>query len=731
MASGTAQRWAATLDSVVVYAQGAVCRRLARGSVPADGRVRVSGLPRSLDPGSLRARVLKGSGVRVTEARVEAEAGPVGAAAPDGLRREVERLTDACAAARGRRDRLLSRIEEARSLHPVPPPRNPEDPHRRTPVEAWLELADFVDERLAALHARLVQAQEELHEAEHELGVAADRLARASTDAPSAHVQTTVCAVLTLDSPAAAATAVAAGPASAAAEVEADGDADGEVEVELEYAVPGAVWVPSYRLTYRQGDDSGRLVLRASLAQQTGEDWTGVRIALATADLGRRTDLPKLRSMRIGRRQAAPAPSGWREPPAGLADLFAGYEAAGPRPRAGAAGGAAARPAPAAPPVAAGLAPTGPVPPLPPPPPPPAPQGYGGPPATLTAAGPAGADGFVNETFGSASTHLRQRGPAQPRGGAPAFAAAPPPARAVPAPAAPGGGAPPPAAAPLPAAGPPQPSGAELDYAALVLCGPDEQGDRRGRLFPGSPFDPEAAACRRRAEAVALLPLPGQAVRPRESAGSFDHRFDAVARADIPSDGTWHTVTVTEVPVGLRTEYLCVPSVEQTAYATLVLSNATGQALLAGPVEVVVDDEFLRTAALATLAPGGVRRMGLGPAEGIRVVRRTHLNESTSGLRNHTTVLDHRVQVELANRLARSVTVEVRERVPVTSDPDIRIEERADWTAPEPGAGGEQHPAGTRVWRLDLPPGAKAALDGGYEIRIPTGKALAGGNRRS
>ncbi|WP_404817611.1 DUF4139 domain-containing protein [Streptomyces resistomycificus] len=280
-------------------------------------------------------------------------------------------------------------------------------------------------------------------------------------------------------------------------------------------------------------------------------------------------------------------------------------------------------------------------------------------------------------------------------------------------------------------AGPPQPSGAELDYAALVLTGPDEQGDRRGRLFPEAPFDPVAAEHRRRAESVSGLPLPQHAVRPRESAGSFDHRFDAVARVDIPSDGTWHTVTVTEIPVELHTEYLCVPSVEQTVYATLLLSNATDQALLAGPVEVTVDDDFLLTAALPTLAPGGVRRVGLGPAEGIQVTRRTNLHESTSGLRNNTTVLDHRVQVELANLLAKPVTVEVREQVPVTSDPDVRIEERADWTAPEEDAGRDHHAPGTRVWRVSLPAGGRAALHGGYEIRIPAGKAVVGGNRRS
>ncbi|MFE3284613.1 DUF4139 domain-containing protein, partial [Streptomyces sp. NPDC059233] len=293
MAADADQRWGATLDSVVVYAQGALCRRLARGTVPPDGRVRVTGLPRSLDPGSLRARVLGSPGVRVTEARVEVEAEPLGTDTPDVLRREVERLRDEHAAAQGRRDRQLSRIEEVTNLHPVPPVREPEDPHRRTPVDTWLEFADFVDERLEGLHARLVELEEALRDLGHELAVATDRLSRASTDAPAAHVETTVCAVLNFD-----------------------GASASEVEVEVEYGVPGAVWVPAYRLTHRQGDGTGRLVLRASVAQRTGEDWTGVRVALATADLRRRTDLPRLRSIRIGRRQPDPAPSGWREPPA-------------------------------------------------------------------------------------------------------------------------------------------------------------------------------------------------------------------------------------------------------------------------------------------------------------------------------------------------------------------------------------------------------------------------------
>ncbi|WP_338674760.1 DUF4139 domain-containing protein [Streptomyces sp. SCSIO 30461] len=684
MTAEAANRWRSGLDSVVVYARGAVCRRLAGGRVPPDGRVRVTGLPRSLDAGSLRARVLGAAGVRVVEARVVIEAGPAAPEGTDELWREVERLREAYAATAARRDRQSALLEEVAALRPVPPPRKRDDPHRSTPTDSWLALADFVDERLTAGHARLMEFEKASLRAEHALRVAEDKLERASSDSLQDQVATTVCAALTLGQD---------------RDTDDMCDPDAEVEVEVEYRVPGAVWVPSYRLVHRQGDDSGSLALRASIAQRTGEDWTRVRVAVSTADLGRRTDLPKLRSIRIGRRQPTVAPSGWREPPAGLTDLFAGYDAAGPSP-ADAAGAGSAH-------LAAGtVSGTAAF-----PPPPPAPQGYGAPPPGLLV-----------------------EGGAMPVPAAPVMAGRPgPPSRSmafsapVPMPpAAPGGPVPPPQE---PTAGPPRPSGSELDYAALVLSGPDErQRSRRGRLFPTGD-DLVAAESRSRAEEVAALPLPAHAVRPREAAGSFDHRFDAAARADIPSDGTWHTVTLTDIPVGLRTEYVCVPSVEETVYTTLVLSNATDRALLAGPVEVSVDDEFVLTAGLPTLAPGGIRRVGLGPAEAIGVTRRTEFHESTSGLRGNTTVLDHRVHVELANRFAKPVTVEVRERVPVTSEPDVRLEERADWTVPD-GGEGPDHAPGIRLWRVDLPAGGSAALDGGYLVRIPAGKALAGGNRR-
>ncbi|MFJ9776935.1 mucoidy inhibitor MuiA family protein [Kitasatospora sp. NPDC101157] len=720
------------LESVVVYAEGAVCRRRATVPVPPGGRLRLTGLPGSLDADSLRARVLAGPvGTAVVEARLETVAELHESDELPQLRRELDEAMERQGALNERHRLVRTAIAETAALRAVPPQRRRDEPLRRTPADAWLELADFVDERLAGLQERAEQLTREIELADHERQLAADRLERASTAGRTEPVGAADTVVLTLSA--------AEQPGQAA-----------QVELELEYGVPAARWVPAYRLSHRTGADTAQLVLRAAVAQHTGEDWTGVRLALSTADLERRTDLPRLSSLRIGRSQPAPPPSGWREPPAGLSDLFTGYDAAAAdrpvtarpgapipvaalaafttepaftaepaeaaerhrRPRAGGARPAARadfRPdeaAPAGPPAGGSLGIQEPT----PMPPPPSFAGYGAPPAaSAPPAAPTTPAAPVPQAPGSAPMP-------QAFGGAP-------PRMALRR-----------AATPLPATGL-APDTVLLDYPALRLAGPDEPTDRRGTLRP-DPARVERAELERflpggpGGARLRDLPLPRHAVPPRRSAGSFDHRFDAAALADIPSDGTWHSVTVDEIPLSVSPEYVTVPAVEQKVYATLVLANRTDRAVLAGPVEVTVDDEFLLTAALPTLAPGETRHLGVGVTESIEVARRTELHESATGmLKGNSTVLDHRVHVQLANRLGRAVTVEVRERVPLASDAEIRIEERADWHAPAVPT--PECPPGTRLWRIELPPGGRTELDGGYQIKIPAGKAIVGGNRRN
>ncbi|WP_228718111.1 DUF4139 domain-containing protein [Kitasatospora acidiphila] len=374
------------LDAVVVHASGALCTRVAGVALPAEGpvRLRLTGLPAVLEPGTVRARLAAApAGWRITELRPSLEAAPSTAAEPTELAELVTAAAERVAALRLRAELLDTRITRTAELRAVPPEPARDRPAelRRAPVAALRALADFVDGRLAALHQSAEEVREQLERAEREHARLVDELERASRDRPDRTVAAGTAVLVTLapDDPALPRPTMGVPPA----------EGWGTVTVELEYRVPGACWVPSYQLSHRQGEAVGTLTLRAAVAQRTGEDWTGVRLALSTADLLRPAELPKLRSLRIGRRQPAPAPSGWREPPSGLNALFADYDQApappGPAPvavAAAAAGpirhaahiepddfliGGAAAPAPSQ--IAYGAAA-----------PAPAPQGYGAPP---------------------------------------------------------------------------------------------------------------------------------------------------------------------------------------------------------------------------------------------------------------------------------------------------------------------------------------------------------------
>ncbi|WNG19562.1 DUF4139 domain-containing protein [Cystobacter fuscus] len=741
-----------TLDAVTVHTEGALCTRLAsvpceRGSVPS--QVRIEGLPLSLRIGSLRAAVLQGPpGLCVREVRPVLDVRLPPEADLPATQRALEEAQEKLATVSAELERLQRDVLTLRNLKPSFPPRPKDEPRppREPALTSVLALADFVDRELATLHTRQLELERQQRDAATEVELRRRRLEEGSSAARSQRAQLHRAVVLTLS--------------EAGSEA---GAPDTRVQLALEYAVPGARWVPGYDLRMPRTLDGGSLRMRASILQRTGEDWSQVRVSLSTARLERRAEVPELKALRIGRRQPPPARSGWREPPPGLDELFASYDAAQP--------------------------------PSPPPPAPPAPERtrvreFAMPPAPqrITQSMP---------VVGGAA-----RG--GPGGGGP-----PPPAMsAPPPPPAPAPGAAPPSAkkksmaplmrrqeesdeeveleladepapfmdlmekeegdttAPLTlersrsASRPPSPAPAPeelepvvdlLDYASLVMGSAQEPG-ARGRLRPQRETLPHEqlvvlgvhlhvdvfaliASSEQEAEALQQEEPPAWCVPPDHSTPHFDHRFDVEARVEVPSDGRWHTVPVFSAPVGLSAEYVCVPSVEPRVFRTVKVENRTPHALLAGPVDVTLGDEFLMTSPLPTLVPGATQRLGLGVEEALKVSRHTRFDELSGGMFNNASTLLHHVRVELANRTSQRVTVEVLERVPAVppSEKDIKVEEtevKPPWSRRVPPPG-EPPVEGERTWRLTLQPGETQTLSAAWTVRIPSNKVLVGGNRRT
>ncbi|NNC14340.1 DUF4139 domain-containing protein [Corallococcus exiguus] len=734
------------LESVTVHAEGALCTRAFVLS-PEDGRlpgqVRIDGLPLSLRTGSLRARVVEGPPdllVRDLKPTFDVRMPPESELPAE--QHSLEAAEAILAAVHGRLERVRAEISALRGLTPTwPAPRKGHLP-REAPLSSMLSLTGFVDSELAELQAQELDLARQHRDATNELELRRRRVQELSSAKSVDRTRLFRAALLTLSGPIAA---------------------NADARLVLEYAVAGARWVPTYDLRLPRTLEEGTLRMRAAVVQRTGEDWNGVRLAVSTASLERRAEVPELKSLRIGRSQPAPARSGWREPAPGLEELFAGYDALH-----------VARPEPV----------------LPKPQPPPAPimsegayeqeksykesASYGGapgaapsmsapPPPAPMAPAPKSSGAFLGAVRPSASRrNVTGAIPAQEvpgaRGGGGSdrmrskkraveeddFDGAP--MADMPMDEEEGG-----ADDELRSAAGLEPADRLFDYDSLTLASAASQA-QRGRLRPRSALVSQAmlsitsvnvqvevvrleAQAFVIAESVNSVAPPTWAVPPHDSARHFDARFDSDAVADVPSDGAWHTVPMLTVPLVLKAEYVCVPSVEPRVFRTVRMDNASPHPLLAGPVDVTLGDEFLMTSPMPTLGPGETQRLGLGVEEALQVARNTRFDEATGGMFGNSTVLTHHVSVEVANHLSRAANIAISERISAVpeSQKDIKVEEAEvapPWQKASP-LPGEEAVEGERVWRVSVPAGEKRSMKASWVVKLPASKMLNGGNRRT
>lgn len=489
------------------------------------------------------------------------------------------------------------------------------------------------------------------------------------------------------------------------------------------YAVMAARWWPVY--TLRIGKDRAAWAFEAIVAQETGEDWAAVTLALSSADLVFDARLPELPSLRFGRAQ--PRRPTFRNPPVGVDEMFDAYVIFGRKTFTAPAPAPTSGSIPSAPAWSEGedasegedTSAMGPmkemmkkraVAPMmarragPPTPPAPAPM------MSMLQSAPM-PPGSAAELFGS-------------RGGASGIGAAP--ARG--------------AAAPIEADAasihesrdeeeePLSPSDTWLDYDGLVLASPDDTR-HRGRLIPNR--SDAVGGIARTSGAVDRVAEPGFR-DPRTSRGMFDQRYESEGSADVPSDGRAHRVTVGTAETNVRLAWRTVPVASPEVFREAILQNPFGYALLGGPVDVYLDGSLLTTTSIDRIDRGGRLTVGMGVDERIKVARNVRVAEEASGLLGGALTVTHNVDIELSSTIGGQADVTVLERVPVTDDKAIevkivRVTPPAD---PYDQAGLGAPIRGGLAFHVTVDPAKKSRLEVVYRLQYANKLDIAGGSRR-
>jgi hypothetical protein len=762
------------IETVKVYSAGATVTRIAEfpltpGELPE--HVEIAGLPLALDDSSVRVRVEveQGTAPLACDVRIGLAVPPPpetsNPPADEEIRAaaaEVQQIQDAIAL-------IDNEISVLRQLHvPDRPNAEPGKAPPPSPMSARLALANFSDEQIRARIQEKRENAEKLRKAEEHLADLQQKQRQASTarDARPNELRKTVIVRLSY---------------------EGTPSTEQVPRLVVEYFVPGARWTPTYVCRINSAESSASIAVRALICQRTGEDWTGVRLELSTAEPMAWCALPELPSLRLGRSQSVLRKSGWRRPPIGAEILFEEFDrqkneaiAAAPKP-----------------PALANIRPL-----FRPPLPNPLPK-YQPPQKAEAKESMARARQVMAKTapavnkfdydiglispdmmeesldtmdsldmmeeeydetaairdvdFGDLAAMLDEEDE-EPQDAQALYSMAPlrPQAPSV----------------KMARSNMGEPSlrgdfrgrgitfsqrkdeGSQADLLAygLMRMGAADDPAKRGKLSIEQQQEAYLEILKRQeivvrfnvvyevqkavlnAQNCLSVSLPPGGIDVRHVAGSFDYAYSADGRVDVSSDGQFHSVALTSKSTDVDLRYIVVPREDTNVFRIAQLRNPLQAPLLAGPADVYVNGEYILSTNIATVPPKGQMELGLGVEQAIKVARNTSYDEVRSG---ETIVafneLRHKIKIDITNLLPREAKIEVRERLPIPQEGakvDVQINQVTPaWEKYKQEERSAPIRGGYR-WRVEVSAKEQETLEVDYTVKTFVDSELIGGNRR-
>lgn len=225
-----------------------------------------------------------------------------------------------------------------------------------------------------------------------------------------------------------------------------------------------------------------------------------------------------------------------------------------------------------------------------------------------------------------------------------------------------------------------------------------------------------------------------EGVRARESAASGEHaghgaglpvagpqRFQ-LGKASVPSGDRGRKVAMDSASGSAAATRLAVPRADSGVYLTLQWKNPRKSAVLPGEAALLHGSDYVGTATLPAVHPGEMLTLPFGRDPQFSAARLRILRETDSSGRG--VALHQRFSYELQNQTLTAATVEVRDQLPTGRDRSVKVSQEPGGLAS--AAGGKELPAGTLIWRVDVPAGASKTWELGWTVTAPAGTRVLG-----
>ncbi len=191
--------------------------------------------------------------------------------------------------------------------------------------------------------------------------------------------------------------------------------------------------------------------------------------------------------------------------------------------------------------------------------------------------------------------------------------------------------------------------------------------------------------------------------------------FNLPSLTSLPTAYNTHKITMAKELIDIDFEYTSIPKISPGVYLKGTAVNQTGYPLLAGEMNLFVDNEYINKTVITTIVPSDSLELALGVDQNIQAekVLINKFNESAGFLDGNVSVI-YEYEIRIKNRRSTEVEVIVFDQLPIPQTDEI------DVTLYEPAKDIRSLNKERELkWELKLKPGEDKIIPLKFKVSFP------------
>lgn len=188
-------------------------------------------------------------------------------------------------------------------------------------------------------------------------------------------------------------------------------------------------------------------------------------------------------------------------------------------------------------------------------------------------------------------------------------------------------------------------------------------------------------------------------------------------RVTVLADGRKHWFPIDETRTDAQQKWVALPCLKRSVFRVAEFKNPAAYPLLAGRINTFIQGAFVGHSPLEFTATGEAREVSLGFEPGLALERKQRTDKAAvNGFLKRTKQWARAFRSTIANRSVQTITVEVREQIPVSQNEEIEVSIVEEGTTRPYRLDRDR---GIVSWTVTVPAGKTQKVDFAYEIEFP------------